>query len=265
MVKWMTHVLTENEIAIKAIEVISMNPGINTSELMVMLDDLFVLHPDDEKILSGRNDTYFSQKVRNLVSHYEGNYFGEHTEKGPKKSRAFTWTLNSKGRMLVKEKYHNNMDDFVIDELDNVRIQNARTYNPQDLTNAEDRKPETVNVKSKAKYKTDPRITKSYIHNIDYICEFNNNHITFSSKRTKRNYVEGHHLVPMKAQKDYKFNIDRSENVVSLCPVCHKQVHLGDKDERVKVLTKIYKLKLLKMNNIGLDISFEDLFNKYYS
>lgn len=43
--------------------------GLTTSDLIRELT--YILKPDrpDAKILAGRNDTYFSQKVRNLVSH----------------------------------------------------------------------------------------------------------------------------------------------------------------------------------------------------
>jgi DNA polymerase III delta subunit len=60
------HVLSENEIAIKAIRLIANYPGLSTTELIKELQKLFLLHPDDTRILKNRNDTYFSQKVRNL-------------------------------------------------------------------------------------------------------------------------------------------------------------------------------------------------------
>ena len=33
--------------------------------------------------------------------------------------------------------------------------------------------------------------------------------------------MEGHHLIPMKAQDDFENNLDRVENSVCLCPNCH--------------------------------------------
>jgi hypothetical protein len=60
---------TECEIAIKALEVIKNRPGIRTSELIDELRRIMKPSGEDLKILDGRNDDKFSQKVRNLKSH----------------------------------------------------------------------------------------------------------------------------------------------------------------------------------------------------
>jgi preprotein translocase subunit SecY len=87
----MPKVLSENEIAKKAIILIGLHPHISTSELIQLLEDTFYpLHPHDSSILQGRNDSHFSQKVRNLNSHYETNFFGKHVDKSGKKHGATT-------------------------------------------------------------------------------------------------------------------------------------------------------------------------------
>jgi len=43
--------------------------GLGTSELIQRLTDLFKPTGQDAEILGGRSDTYFSQKVRNMISH----------------------------------------------------------------------------------------------------------------------------------------------------------------------------------------------------
>ena len=100
----MPDILTENIIAEKAIEVIAEKPGINTSELILILQDLFELHEYDLEILEGRRDNRFSQKVRNLVSHLEGNFFGKHVLRGEKRSGAYTWEVNNLGREFANKK-----------------------------------------------------------------------------------------------------------------------------------------------------------------
>ena len=45
---------------------------ITTADLIIELTDKFQPDGLDAEILEGRNDTRFSQKVRNLVSHREG-------------------------------------------------------------------------------------------------------------------------------------------------------------------------------------------------
>ena len=44
---------------------------IATTDLITLLEDEFQPEGQDAQILDGRHDTYFSQKVRNLVSHRE--------------------------------------------------------------------------------------------------------------------------------------------------------------------------------------------------
>lgn len=60
---------TELEIAEEAVKVVAKNPGIRTSDLITKLEKVMKPSGDDLEILEGRNDTKFSQKVRNLVSH----------------------------------------------------------------------------------------------------------------------------------------------------------------------------------------------------
>ncbi|OOX91179.1 hypothetical protein AAID95_00825 [Campylobacter coli] len=60
---------TEKEIGCQAIKVVINKPGIKTSELIVNLIEIMKPDGEDMEILKNRQDTKFSQKVRNLVSH----------------------------------------------------------------------------------------------------------------------------------------------------------------------------------------------------
>ena len=65
----MTH-YTERELVLPTLALLNRSSeGLTTSDLIRELT--IILKPDghDDEILAGRNDTYFSQKVRNLVSH----------------------------------------------------------------------------------------------------------------------------------------------------------------------------------------------------
>ena len=63
--------ITENQLVLPALYLLSKSPDgfVTTSDLIRKLTE--VMHPTgvDANILSGRSDTYFSQKVRNLKSH----------------------------------------------------------------------------------------------------------------------------------------------------------------------------------------------------
>ena len=59
----------ESEISRVALSVIGLNPGIRTSELIEEVSRIMQHCGTDLDILKNRNDTKFSQKVRNIKSH----------------------------------------------------------------------------------------------------------------------------------------------------------------------------------------------------
>lgn len=66
--------VTERELIVPSLEAAAATPNgrISTTELIGVLTDRFQPEGQDAEILGGRNDTHFSQKVRNLVSHRQG-------------------------------------------------------------------------------------------------------------------------------------------------------------------------------------------------
>lgn len=62
--------ISEADLVLPALYFIEKNPGITTSELKDLLTDLFKPTGKDAQIAKNRGDTYFEQKVRNLVSHH---------------------------------------------------------------------------------------------------------------------------------------------------------------------------------------------------
>lgn len=117
---------------------------------------------------------------------------------------------------------------------------------------------------STTKYRTNPRIAKTALMIADFKCEINKaDHITFLSKNG-RQFMEAHHLVPMHAQKDFAINLDRVENIVCICPNCHSAIHLGSDSVRLDYLRALYDKRIDALRAVGIDISFGDLFSKYY-
>ncbi len=117
---------------------------------------------------------------------------------------------------------------------------------------------------SSSRYKTNPRISKTALQIADFKCMINTDvHTTFIAKSGQQ-YMEAHHLIPMHAQKDFPINLDRIENIVSICPTCHSAIHLGNDSVRLEFLKKLYDLKEKELKSVGLNISFGDLFTKYY-
>lgn len=101
-----THGIPESALVIPALRfaVERKNGEITTSELIKELTNLFQPSGKDAEIIEGRQDTHFSQKVRNLVSHREGersfiaNGYAEYFGPNPGGIR-----ITDAGRALLKQ------------------------------------------------------------------------------------------------------------------------------------------------------------------
>ena len=145
------------------------------------------------------------------------------------------------------------------------KVISAFTYDiaSQKFYKQNNRLPETFKRGNTIRYKTNARIAKTALHLANYTCEINPEHKTFISKLGKP-YMEAHHLIPMAYQKDFSINIDRIENIVSICPICHSAIHLGNMSTRLELLKKLFDNREDRLKKVGLNISFGELFAKYY-
>ena len=92
-------VYSENDLIFPALQILNNSPvGLNTTQLIKALRD--VLNPEghDIEIIKGRNDDYFSQKVRNLKSH------DTLTKKGLVTYLDGVWAITDRGREYLLDK-----------------------------------------------------------------------------------------------------------------------------------------------------------------
>lgn len=85
----------------------------------------------------------------------------------------------------------------------------------------------------------------------------------FTSKDTSKNYLEIHHLIPREFANDFDFSIEVLSNYVTLCPNCHRKIHLAvdrERDYLIRSLLNNRKELLLKEQ---LEIDEKTMF-KYY-
>ena len=79
--------ITETELILPSLYLMKLNGGtITTSDLISKLRDIMKPSGEDLKILSGRTDDKFSQKVRNLKAHSTFERFGYAQYKGGARS-----------------------------------------------------------------------------------------------------------------------------------------------------------------------------------
>ena len=91
-----------------------------------------------------------------------------------------------------------------------------------------------------------------------YLCEMNNSHKTFISENTNKPYMEGHHALPMNAQNSFPFSLDVYANIICLCPICHRKIHYGLRDDRVSMIEQIYDQRVFRLAKSGIEISKDD-------
>lgn len=142
---------------------------------------------------------------------------------------------------------------------------NYHYINEEVLKKYNNRKPEIISSSNNAiKYKTNRRIADTVLKNRNYKCFFDEKHKTFL-RMNEQQYMEAHHIVPMKAQKDFQdINIDREENILCLCPNCHRKAHYALESEKRTLLQKVYNLREKNLKRANIYISFKDLYKKYY-
>lgn len=99
--------IREQDLILPALEVLATAPGgfASTAQLIAELDALFVPDGIDAELLEKRTDTYFSQKVRNLVSHRANE-----TGLGARGLAIYDperrgWTITARGSDLVATVY----------------------------------------------------------------------------------------------------------------------------------------------------------------
>jgi hypothetical protein len=88
---------SEKDLLIPALEAIRDFPGISTSDLIRRLEENLVLSEEEMESYKDRNDSIFSQTVRNLCgSHFSTNQFGKCVTKERCNNESRFW-INRKG------------------------------------------------------------------------------------------------------------------------------------------------------------------------
>ena len=95
----------------------------------------------------------------------------------------------------------------------------------------------------------------------NYLCEVDNNHLSFIRKTNGKNYTEAHHLIPLRFQKDFLYNLDVPANIISLCSNCHNEIHYGI--DSGKIIRKLFRQRKNGLTEAGIDITLDKLLNMY--
>jgi 5-methylcytosine-specific restriction enzyme A len=85
---------------------------------------------------------------------------------------------------------------------------------------------------SRSSFTRDANVAVEAVILADFKCEVDSSHRSFTSRKYGRQYVEAHHLVPMKYQERFsEASLDVHAIIVALCPNCHRLLHHGIETE----------------------------------
>lgn len=153
--------------------------------------------------------------------------------------------------------YNEETDDNITINIINDKFEEYANFPFEDKPKERYDNLDTINIKNK-------RSTQTMINALakaNYCCEFSNEHKSFLRKKSNAFYTEGHHLIPLKYQYKYEYNLDVEANIVSLCSECHNIIHYG-RDYK-KILEKLYNERKERLKKCNLEITLEELLKMY--
>lgn len=181
--------------------------------------------------------------------------------------------------VAIEDDLYKNLNMLFSDEVDELKIkaaielmeeekfqqdvENIDVGNEVNIKDKPKKKPGKNKKNSRESYNRDATTSKNSIVYANYCCEFNESHKNFTSHVTKQNYVEAHHLIPMKHQDDFDVSIDVEANIVSLCVACHKKLHHAIFEEKKKILRDLFEDRKNRLENCGINISCKKLYGYY--
>ncbi len=87
--------------------------------------------------------------------------------------------------------------------------------------------------------------------------------IYFTAKVTSKNYLELHHFIPKEFRNDFSYSIEVLANYVTLCPRCHRQIHLAIDRERKHLINSLYEERKDRLQVVGLGLELKGIYDYY--
>lgn len=248
--------ITETELILPSLYLMSLSGGIiTTSELIRRLRDIMKPSGEDLKILAGRSDDKFSQKVRNLIAHRTFERFGYANYNGGQivisKDGREHLTLN--GDIL---KYLLINDFAYIDLAENLRKveennnkKKIEVFDENIIINEGTKKYREVAVYERSTTLRNYAI--QYYSNEERIscnsCNFNFE--DFYGAELGKGFIEIHHTKPIFKYEDEDIEStlkDAVKNLTPVCSNCHRMIHRNSR----KVVEIQYLIQNINENGL---------------
>jgi predicted HNH restriction endonuclease len=230
-------IYTEAQLVIPALRFIRDNPnGVDTSQLIEHLIDVFKPDGHDMEIIAGRNDTYFSQKVRNLKSH--DTFKRENLATYQQRGKHGIWKITRHGINYLQE------IDIAVDDMhatDIVISLKNQGFGREAIKKEAEKDYAGIIIEegSVDKVTTTQRNRSGKLRSIAVrefkskhdgelfciACDFNF-HTVYGE--IGKDFIEIHHLEPMHLRDidGELITIEKAlEKVATVCPNCHRIIH----------------------------------------
>ena len=202
------HIVTESELILPALWLMSQSKDgcISTTALIRELTKIIQPSGIDAEILAGRNDTYFSQKVRNLKSHNTFERYGYATGV----NRGFR--ITKQGRLIVKAK-EEAISHLISSDYNYTDV----LQGSEELLNTTPNRPVI------------PAAIETFMHDGKIYCDCCNFEFSsFYGVQYGTTCIEIHHVKPlfMYEDEDMVKTIEQClPNLIPVCPNCHRVIH----------------------------------------
>ena len=57
--------------------------------------------------------------------------------------------------------------------------------------------------------------------------------------------------------------LDREENIVCICPNCHRAIHYGDNNTKKRLIELLFNKQKVKFESVRIHITLDDLYELY--
>lgn len=163
--------------------------------------------------------------------------------------------------------YKNQETELISDELLNLelsKLPKSQTSGSSIIKSIPKEKPDkSVQTPKGNAYRRDLAEAIQAKKNSNWVCEMDTDHTTFISEVDNNPFVEAHHLIPMSVQDAYPYSLDFADNIVSLCPNCHRLVHHSARNTRKKAIEKLFESRKHLFKDHGILIDRKTLLTYY--
>lgn len=87
--------------------------------------------------------------------------------------------------------------------------------------------------------------------------------VYFTAKTSGKNYLELHHFIPREFRNDFPHSIEVLANYVTLCPRCHRQIHLAVDRERKHLINSLFQDRTARLDLVGLKLDLSKIYEYY--